>query len=739
MIQSPTTVLLKQVRVAREHLDRILTIASNAKRPEEVAALLDEILDVVIEALNEHMGGIYVAEGGYLRLAACRDPQGLIAKLGILERWPLFMLADGKKALVVSLCPAKTHDDALGLALRRKNYQALLIVPATYQEASAYLFVASTSPLAFGEESATAFEALGRLLGVVLENSWLRQQNVHFLSHMARQQRESQTLYEISLAFVSTTNLDDLLDLIVQAAVKTIDAADNCVLHLLDERTGELLPRALSFTTLRQKDGGRSRMRPGHGVAGLALERAQVINVGDVARDPRFVRVGQVRPFASIMVAPLKLGERRIGTLSVDSTMRFAFSPNDERLLMTLATQAAAAIENARLVSDLQQSLLKLQTTQAQLIQSEKLSAIGQLIAGVAHELNNPLTAVMGYAQLLQASAGMDNEVLEDVRKIHLQAQRAAKIVQNLLTFAREQKAERRFIDVNDIIRRTLELRAYQLKMENIQVVTHLSPQALGAMADASQLQQVFLNLVNNAQDAMIEYRHGGILVVSSRLRGDTIEVRFSDNGPGFTDEVKQHLFEPFFTTKEVGKGTGLGLSICFGIIQEHGGRIWAEGEPDKGATFVVELPVAEPPIQVDEEKTDSALLSPVKGSRILVVDDEQEVAKILERALARDGHQVVLARDGRNALEYLERVQSGEEHFELIVSDIKMPGMDGIALYDRIQQQTPELANRVIFITGDTLNPTTKAFLNRVCLPCLTKPFSIGEFRSLVTHILAA
>jgi PAS domain S-box-containing protein len=229
---------------------------------------------------------------------------------------------------------------------------------------------------------------------------------------------------------------------------------------------------------------------------------------------------------------------------------------------------------------------------QEQLVQSAKLSAIGQMISGVAHELNNPLTTVMGYTQLLLAGE-LDESVKADLQRIYNDAVRAQRIVQDLLVFARQKKPQRSPTDVNEALERTLALRAYELKVENIDIVTELEKDLPWTMADGYQLQQVFLNIINNAYQAMSQRGGPGVLAVrTERVGDDAIRVTFSDNGPGIPPEVLERIFDPFFTTKEVGMGTGLGLSVSHGIIQEHGGRIWAESGPGGGAVFVIELPV---------------------------------------------------------------------------------------------------------------------------------------------------
>ncbi|NLG29140.1 MAG: response regulator, partial [Chloroflexi bacterium] len=478
----------------------------------------------------------------------------------------------------------------------------------------------------------------------------------------------------------------------------------------------------------------RKRMRAGQGVAGLALETGAPINVGDVTQDARFVRAGVTRRYTAMLVAPLRIGERRIGTLSVDSPERNAFGPADERLLMTLATQAASAIEHARLVSDLQNSLHTLRSTQEQLIQSQKLSAIGRLIAGVAHELNNPLQAVTGYAQLLLGAEDISPSARRDLDKIHMQAQRAARIVQNLLTFARQQKPERRLVDVREVLERTVELRTYQLRVDNIEVRLNLAERPLVAEADPSQLQTVFLNLINNSHDAISESGGHGRIEISARVRGGTIRLEFSDDGPGIPPQVQEHLFEPFLTTKEIGKGTGLGLSICFGIVSEHGGRIWAQSEPGHGASFFVELPLAGHTANAVDAP--SVVTARVPGKLVLVVDDEKDVAQFVQRLLTADGHRVVLARSGEAAFRAIDRLAADGHRFDVLVSDIKMPGVGGAGLYEQLSQRDPELAAHTLFITGDTTNPDTLSFLASVPQPSLEKPFDQGDLRRALAEL---
>ncbi len=229
---------------------------------------------------------------------------------------------------------------------------------------------------------------------------------------------------------------------------------------------------------------------------------------------------------------------------------------------------------------------------QQQLVIADRLASVGELAAGIAHELNNPLTSVIGFSQLL-LSGEVSDDVRKDLEVICSEAQRAAYVVKNLLAFARKDTPVKKLVNINEIIEKVLEVRAYEQKVSNIEVVTHLAPDLPEVMADHFQLQQVFINIVINAEHFMIEAHNGGSLMIATENAGGTVRTSFTDDGPGIAEEAMEHLFDPFFTTKEVGKGTGLGLSICHGIITEHCGRITAESGPAKGATFVVELPIA--------------------------------------------------------------------------------------------------------------------------------------------------
>jgi PAS domain S-box-containing protein len=362
---------------------------------------------------------------------------------------------------------------------------------------------------------------------------------------------------------------------------------------------------------------------------------------------------------------------------------------------------------------------------------ASRLASIGELASGIAHEINNPLTGVIGYAELLMQE-DVPEHVKNDLEVIHDGAQRVAGIVKGLLKFARQTKPERTLVNINEIIEVTLRLKAYELETSNIKVINKLAPDLPLTVADAGQLQQVFLNLLINAEREM-RLAHGkGRLIIQTEYLDNNIRISFKDNGPGIANKNLERIFDPFFTTREVGEGTGLGLSICHGIVTEHRGRIWAESRLGSGATFIVELPVIAKEKHLKHLKTPGKQHKMTKG-RILVVDDELVVRQLITEVLTADGHEVETTADGKDAL---RRIKGNG--YDLILVDMKLPGMSGSELYEKIQIISKSLAERVVFITGDIMAADTEAFLFRTGATFIAKPFNIKQLKSEIRRLLA-
>jgi PAS domain S-box-containing protein len=365
---------------------------------------------------------------------------------------------------------------------------------------------------------------------------------------------------------------------------------------------------------------------------------------------------------------------------------------------------------------------------------SSRLASVGELAAGVAHEINNPLTAVIGYASLLLDRKDIPGDIRRDLEVINVGARRVAGIVGKLLVFARQTKPERKYIDINEIVSATLDLRAYSLQSSNVKVILQLDPDLPKTVADPAQLQQVFLNLIINAETEIKLGHGGGKLAIKTEKIGDNfIRISFRDNGLGIDKKNLDRIFDPFFTTRKVGEGTGLGLSVCHGIVTEHKGRIWAESQLGKGATFIVELLVvaADEQLELPEPVVEEA--QKVAKAKILVVDDETVVSQFVNEILTDEGHEVEAVDSAEKALEKVKG-----EKYEVIMLDIKMPGMSGIELYRYFQQTSPTLAERVVFITGDVMGASTTAFLSKTKVPYVIKPFDAGQVKTEINRVLA-
>jgi two-component system, NtrC family, sensor kinase len=375
---------------------------------------------------------------------------------------------------------------------------------------------------------------------------------------------------------------------------------------------------------------------------------------------------------------------------------------------------------------------------QLKVLQTEKMAALGRFVSGVAHELNNPLTSIMGYAQLL-LSRGLSQSQHSEANKVYQEAERARRIVKKLLYFARENQPERTRVDVNEIVERTLALRSYELKIENITVTCDLAPHLPLTMADPYQLQQVVLNLLLNAEQAMLEQRGQGNVWIRTHLfsrHGENhILLELSDDGPGIPSEIASRIFDPFFTTKPSGAGPGLGLSIVYGIIQQHGGEVTFESLPGVGTKFLIGLPVVSAAMEesVAPPEPFAGHSGVLQTGRILVVEDEPAVAQLIVDILREERHQIEATLDSQEGLTRLSR-----NHYGLVICDVRMPRFDGIAFYEALVRAGSPLKNRILFITGDVLARRTVEFLEPNGLPYLAKPFLVEELKIAVNQLLA-
>jgi PAS domain S-box-containing protein len=367
------------------------------------------------------------------------------------------------------------------------------------------------------------------------------------------------------------------------------------------------------------------------------------------------------------------------------------------------------------------------------LVHSEKLTALGSLLAGVAHELNNPLSVVVGQAAMLQELCD-DASLAGRAEKIRRAAERCARIVKTFLAMARRRPPEVSAIDLNGVIEASIDLVAYSLRTTDVTLGLELGAGLPRIMADADQLNQVVTNLVVNAQQALLDRPVPRNLSIATRFDAgrDEVVMTVADNGPGVPADIRPRIFEPFYTTKPTGVGTGVGLSMCQGVVESHGGRISVEDTPGGGATFVVVFP-ARAAVVAAKNVAPLPAAMPTTSGRILVVDDEPEMAQMLAEILERVGHSVQTAGDGQEALDRL-----AEDRFDLILSDLRMPVLDGPGLYQAVARQHPDLLRRLMFITGDTLAPHVTAFLSNTPVNCIEKPLNPKAVQEAVERALA-
>jgi signal transduction histidine kinase len=371
-----------------------------------------------------------------------------------------------------------------------------------------------------------------------------------------------------------------------------------------------------------------------------------------------------------------------------------------------------------------------------QMLQAEKMAALGQTISGVAHELNNPLATILTWAERL-SQLPLDEASRRGLEAILSESERAARIVRNLLTFARKRHTTRTMINLNEVVRETLALRSYEQRVTNITIVEALASGLPSVFADPHQVKQVLLNLIINAEQAMLSAHGRGTLVVRTwhDVERESLVLEVNDDGPGVPDEVQTKIFDPFFTTKDVGKGTGLGLTVAYAIIQEHGGRITLRSVPGGGASFFVELP-ARPEMPRPARRSRAPRSSPVAeatNAAVLIVEDEPALAAAVAEAMRDAGFEVDHAGDGEAGL---ARIQ--QRAYDLVVCDLKMPRLDGMAFYRAIATTSPALARRVIFVTGDVVGTDAERFLDESGCRWLAKPFRLGDLLRVAREVLS-
>jgi two-component system NtrC family sensor kinase len=544
-----------------------------------------------------------------------------------------------------------------------------------------------------------------------------------------RRNRELMILNSIGQTLNQPIELEELLGRALRQVVELF-GADAGSIFLMDAKSSTLKRLAASGLRTEYSVKFPETELPADFVEHIRAVHATVLSTAGLPLPAVFRDFQQKEELEVVHLVLLWSKERPLGCLLLGSRKGRDFSSVEMNLLISVSNQIAASIEKILLLDETRQAYDNLRHTQEQLLQSEKMAAVGQLISGVAHELNNPLTAILGYSQLLSSNKYVNEQGADYVDKLYKQARRTHRIVNNLLSFARQQKPERLPVRINQVIEDTLALREYDLRINNIHIHRDLERNLPLTGADAHQLQQVFLNILNKAVDAILERSDRGDIWVRTSQDERRIVAEFVDSGPGMQDTHR--VFDPFYTTKPVGKGTGLGLSICYGIISEHGGEISVRNAAGQGAAVSVSLPVL--PVASSGTGPDAlrAYDAPIAG-RVLLVDDEESVLELEKEILQSRRLTVLTARSGKEAMEVLQR-----ESVDLVVTDMKMPGeISGRTLYQWIRDQRPPLAQRVVFTMSDANDEDSRDLFESSGCPYIQKPFEVDVFWRVVQRSL--
>src|SRR5438128_1113987 len=674
------------------------------------------------------------------------------------------------------LAPARRAD------IEREGFKAEAAAPlAAKDRILGALVVHYWTEHTFGSEEIAALEFLAKQAAIAIRNASLYEAE-HAEAARIR------ALTTVNRRISSALERDALLRAISESAAE-LTGARLATFWLADEQR-----RILSFTSgtvpgMMASFSPRVMPYDQGGVGWVARHHAPLV-IDDMLADERLVNRAWTERWGirSFVGYPVLAGEELLAVMALGHSEPLRFGKDKQDLIDLFLAQAAIAIQNARLYREAQRRrdvaevlarlareltatlevepiakllargaaelvnaraagvfLLELEDgslrpratygTDAdvmhELIFKTGEGAVGQLVSGVAHELNNPLSVIVGYGQLLLARE-VPTSVLRPIELMVSQADRMAKIVRNLLLFARQRPSERTTVNLNDVMEQTLALRINQLTVSGIAVEKKFIRGLPPVLADPHQLEQVFLNLLLNAEQAMLEGKTGGRIILNTNVSRDarTVSAEVIDDGPGIPQDALPHVFEPFFTTKTVGSGTGLGLSVSYGIVEEHGGHLTVESRPGR-TVFRLELPVAQSTAAQRATPAGSPMIVTGEGRAALVVEDEASVLDLIVTILSQTGWRVDVATGGR---EGLERVR--HQRYDLIVSDIRMPDGDGETFYRAATQDDPALGQRFIFITGDTANREAFSFLKDAGVLILEKPFQPTFFIDAVRRL---
>ena len=528
---------------------------------------------------------------------------------------------------------------------------------------------------------------------------------------------------EVLTAIRQRKRVEEILEMVLTYSSNLAKALHGSIV------TVEHKSRRLVIASVRGNDWTLERqmcqLSLGEGLTGHVVLTGKPYLCADTRIDPNYYSL-----FDNVLcelVVPIIVEDNVWGVINLDGHEPNVF---DETTIANVALMAELASFAVKLRIDLNEQ----ENMQRHLLQSEKLASLGETIAGIAHEINNPLTSILTNAQLLALRRGGPADEAS-INAIVLEAKRTADLVKNLLAFSRKDSKKREVIGVNELIKQAVNLKRYQLRVNNIQLICEPCEVSHPVLVTAQQMQQVLLNLLNNAEQAIEKTDRQGVIKVEGGRRGNMVYITVADNGNGIPEHVAPFIFDPFFTTKNLGEGTGLGLSIAHTLVENHGGKISAKSVPGN-TVFTIELPLARSPKTSSETTETQRLVAPARESerlgRVLVVDDETAIVDAICDFLDLQNIATDKANDGQEALRFL-----AENRYDAIISDIRMPGIDGPQLYERAGAIDPAYRNRFLFMSGDLVRDSTQGFVSSLNCPCLAKPFALQVlFQQLGPHL---
>ncbi len=726
-----------------KNLGVLINIVEAVHKSNDLNEIYNTALDLVIELEKVDMATIYLVDESkneavlqaqrnfpedYVKNAS-RIPRGRGITWHVIQTGEILNVED-------------VHKHPVGPAGKRVGFHGVLGVPIMLdQKAIGVIYFVRYEDEKFTQSEVELLTTIGDQIAIAIARAKQtqelerRNQNLSVLSAITENVHKSVDLENTYESFLKMTEDIDVFDLMVLYLIEGTGQDQVAVLQIQSGFPQEYLDRA-------------SRIPRGVGVTWKVIESGEHSYYESMNDEENVVGpAGRALGSRSILSIPLKSASQTIGVIHFMSLEKKSFSKIEMDILFSLGNQIGTAISKAKTFKEASDRALELeslyenlQSAQSQLIQSEKLASLGQLVSSIAHEINNPLTPILGYSQLLISQSSVD-PVKQDkfLGVIHESAEKVKRIVENLLSFARTDKPNREYTDINKIVEKAVEFREYQLGVENIEIQRDYDSELPKTMADANQMQQVFTNIILNAYYAMVNGENGSGRLTVSTCSDDEKELKImiSDNGPGIEEEVLKKIFDPFFTTKPLGIGTGLGLSVSYGIVKEHQGEIVVDTELGKGTKFTVILPVIDyseymymQSMTLEEEQLSDMSSNKANIEKVLIVEDEEIITTLIKGILENGGYSVDLASNGEDALAKIDG-----NNYVFIVCDIKMPQMDGKEFFSRIRVLNEGLASKILFMTGDPSKETLD-FIRETGNSYLAKPFKIEEFMEAITDL---